>query len=408
MRTKKIHSLVFAAGLAVVMTGITISSCTKDDNTDPIPDAEIPAGTMLSKKLSTVPSIDGNIDAMWANIPILSTSTTVPNLDASFARPGCNVFAGYEGKKNNVKIRSVYDADKIYFLVEWDDPTESKDRNSWYFDAATKRWKQESTHACSNGTAQNPYYEDKFSFMWNINIANTSWDKTSCYTTCHTGLAAPFTDAVKHYTTNPNDKADVWHWKYVRTNEDYQLDDQYWGYADPANPGGNAGRYTDAKTSGGYADNKQTLKLSDDTSISVTVPKYVIPGKSNYYWLSKAEIDGGTAKLVTAVNSNGVLSYNGGTIDPVSDNGYIKGTGAKRMPSIYYQGPFVGGRGDVSAYGRHTGTGWVLEISRKLNTGDDKDVQFDVKNDYVFGIGLFENAGIAHGIKANLKLKFEQ
>lgn len=78
------------------------------------------------------------------------------------------------------------------------------------------------------------------------------------------------------------------------------------------------------------------------------------------------------------------------------------------MASIYYQGPFVGGKGDVSAYGRYTGNGWVLEISRKLNTGDDRDVQFDAKSDYVFGIGVFENAGIAHVIKSNLKLKFEQ
>jgi len=50
----------------------------------------------------------------------------------------------------------------------------------------------------------------------------------------------------------------------------------------------------------------------------------------------------------------------------------------------------------------------VLEFKRKLNTGNSDDVVFDPTIVYPFGVAIFDNAAIAHGIKPYLNLKFEQ
>ena len=56
----------------------------------------------------------------------------------------------------------------------------------------------------------------------------------------------------------------------------------------------------------------------------------------------------------------------------------------------------------------HTGTGWVAEFTRKLNTNDPWDVVFDPAAELPFGLAIFDNAAIAHAIKPNLNMKFEQ
>jgi len=55
----------------------------------------------------------------------------------------------------------------------------------------------------------------------------------------------------------------------------------------------------------------------------------------------------------------------------------------------------------------YTGTCWVAEVKRKLNTGDPWDVVFDPATELDFGFALFNNAAIAHGIKPGLIMKWE-
>ena len=116
--------------------------------------------------------------------------------------------------------------------------------------------------------------------------------------------------------------------------------------------------------------------------------------------------DGGEAKLITAVDANGVLTYSGGTIDPAS-GGFEHATGNKRVPSVTTR-DFTLGRADVTIKAIHTGTGWVCELKRKLNTGDVDDAVFDLASEYPFGFAIFDNAAIAHSIKTDLNMKFAQ
>ena len=141
------------------------------------------------------------------------------------------------------------------------------------------------------------------------------------------------------------------------------------------------------------------------TSTEVSVPKYVVPGGTNYYWIPEADL-GTTAKEVTAVDADGILTYSGGTIDPTGDAGYNQASGNKRFPSILTR-DFLGARGDIEVKAVFTGTGWVCELKRALNTGDVDDVVFDPSAELPFGFAIFDNAAIAHAIKPGLTMTFE-
>lgn len=415
---------LFLMSLLAAVVVILFVSCSKDDNT--------PTGPVTSQselgalKVSTAPTLDGTIDEGWSKADVLATTLVVP-LPGSTYTPltSGNYFMSYVGASYNFKLRSMYDADNIYFLAEWDDPKKDLNRDPWYFNPTTKLWAQESrfpTYDLNRVFQRGAFYEDKFAMLWNINESMPEFNTSGCYASCHTGLdiATHFNAPALHYTNSATQFIDMWHWKAVRTGlyQDGtgtgvlkgQVDDQYQDNAEFGQSGGTAegGRKSDSKTSGGYSDNKQTLTITG-TSTSVTVPKYVIPGKTYYYAILQSEIAGGTAKLVTAVDANGVLTYNGGTIDPNTDVQYQRagtGTGSKVIPSVTIS-PIVGDRGDIEMAAVHTGSGWIMEFKRKLNTGSTRDVQFDPTKSYVFGVGIFDNSALAHAIHAKATLKFK-
>jgi hypothetical protein len=73
-------------------------------------------------------------------------------------------------------------------------------------------------------------------------------------------------------------------------------------------------------------------------------------------------------------------------------------------------GPFTGSRGDVSANGYYTGSGWRLLLKRAIRTSDTKyDVDFTGLKDQPFGIGvMFNGADNQHGIANGLTLTFQK
>ena len=155
----------------------------------------------------------------------------------------------------------------------------------------------------------------------------------------------------------------------------------------------------------------QDVSTAVEVSVDVSVPLYFIPGETDYFWITKAQIDDGTAKLITEVATDGTLTYEieaGGatdTIDP-TDAGFVAATGNKRIPSVWVEN-FTGSRADISVSANHTGTGWVVEFSRELDTGNPDDVVFVNTEDFPFGLAIFNNAAIAHEIKVGLLMKWE-
>lgn len=377
------------------------ASCTKDDQVLDTPQVINNSTDLVAVKVSTAPTIDGVVDDMWKNQPELQFSTAVPEVTG-------DVFRGYTGNVIPwVKMKAAYDASNVYFLVQWADPTKSLKRSPWYFNPTTKRWAQElGTFDFTTSPYRPPFYEDKIAFLWNIDNSVSGWNNGTCYKSCHTGLPAADLSS-RHYTNFATEKIDMWHWKSVRggVNGANQIHDQYQDNTYPngrkADPGVDI-----------YQNNAQTLNQPGVGNVSV--PKYVIPGRTDYGWIMNAEVTAGTAKLVTAVDANGVLTLSdASTIDPNVGTDYQRvgnDVGPKAIPGVTLNDSYGGSMGDILCKTVYTsGTGWTMEFKRALKTSDTVyDIDFTSLQDQYFGFAVFENAQIAHSIKTNLVLKFQK
>lgn len=386
----------------VLLIGYVVS-CTKGDQVLDTPQV-INSGTdLVAVKVTTAPVLDGVVEAAWDNSPTLEFSTSVPEVTG-------DVFRGYTGNIIPwVKMKSAYDANNIYFLVQWADPTQSLKRSPWYFNPITKRWAQESgTFDFTTSPYRPPFYEDKMAFLWNINNSVSGWNSGTCYKSCHTGLPAADASS-RHYTNYPSEKIDMWHWKSVRggVNAANQIHDQYQNNAYPN------GRKSDAGVDV-YQNNAQSLVITGSApAVSVSVPKYIIPTRTDYGWIMNSEVAAGTAKLVTAVDANGVLTLSdASTIDPNVGTDYQRvgsGVGPKAVPGLTLNDSYTGSMGDIPCKAVYNSGSWTMEFKRALKTTDTEyDVDFSSLADQYFGFAIFENAQIAHSIKANLVLKFKK
>ncbi|MFY9463563.1 MAG: ethylbenzene dehydrogenase-related protein [Sediminibacterium sp.] len=427
-----------------VSFSLLFAYCTKNAQVvAPVPSAN--SNELLSYKTSTVPTIDGTIDAIWDNATKVNLTATVPD-------PGSNLFTGYIGETYTGTLRSMYDGQYIYFLAEIRDNDKSIKSAPWYFNPTTKLWAKEGTSKSfdANGVMTRiGFGEDKFSMLWNVNNSTAKFATQTCYASCH--VFGPYLDYSKtpaamspgtggnHYTNGVNEKIDMW-WLHPNRGLAFgNMDDNYQDWAGgptyTAVTGGNGnGRhfddlvldgtksatwpfrpaYTADATQGSIA-NTQNLKL-DGTGTTVAVPKWIIPGSAADFIKAADTLAGGTAKLVTAVSSTGVLTYNGGTIDPTVGTEYQRlGTsataeiGAKCFPGNIVA-PVLRGRADIGMSAVYTGSGWIYEYKRLLKTTDvlNQDVDFSSLNDQPFGVAFWNRCNNQHGIHPGLLLRFQK
>lgn len=420
-------------------------SCTKDDQLLDVPVA-VNGNELISTPITTAPTIDGTIDAMWDNAAKLRVSSVVPD-------PGNNLFSGYIGQPYPITIRSMYDNQYIYFLAEIPDKDKSLRSAPWYFNPTTQRWAQEPTARtfdASGVMTREGFGEDKMAFLWNIDNSTAKFASQTCYASCH--VFTPYIDysvtppapksnasSGNHYTNGVNEKIDMW-WAHPNRGLSFgYIDDNYQDWAGgPAvtnlvGGSGNGRHFDDLVVSGasttwpnaptytsdatqGSINNRQSLKL-DGTGATVTVPLWILPNASNYDFIKAADtLAGGTAVKITGVSSAGVLTYAGGSIDPTVGTDYQRigdpvtgGVGAKCFPGVIVA-PVLRGRADISCTAVHTGTGWIYEFKRLLKTGDvlKQDIDFSSLADQPFGVAVWDRSNYQHGIKPNLVLKFKK
>lgn len=423
-----------------------IVSCTKNDQV--LEPSTTPAtNQLISIKTITPPTIDGIIDPVWENATKLNTITQVPD-------PGNGLFAGYIGTQYPVSLRSMYDGTNIYFLAEYSDADKSVQVSPWYFNPTTKRWAQEPsarTYDVNGVLTRDGWGEDKLAFLWNIDNSTAKFAAQTCYASCH--IFTPYLDPTttpatmkanqsgNHYTNGANEKIDMWWLKIGRDPIFNQMSDEYQDWAGGPSfsslVGGNAnGRHQDdqmvtgvASTTypygptytanvGGTSNNTQKLDITGTSpAVNVSVPKYIIPGKTDYYYILKSEVDNGTAVQVTAVDTNGVLTLKDGSkIDPNIGTDFQRigdavygGDGPKIIPS-YISSPLTNGRADITCQAVYTGSGWVIEWKRLLKTPGTlkQDVDFSSLQDQPFGMAIWNKSNYQHGIKPNLVLKFQK
>jgi hypothetical protein len=419
-------------------------SCTKKDQVI-LNNTPVSTTTLVSVKTATPPTIDGAVDAIWSSAPKLDIVPTVPY-------PGNGLFTGYNGQTYPVTLRSMYDSQYIYFLAEWKDADKSVYVATWYFDPILQRWAQEPTSKKfdTNGeVTRDGFGEDKFAMLFNIDNSTPLFATQTCYASCH--IFTPYTNysvtpAVEvsnagegnHYTNGASEKIDMW-WAHLSRDLIFnQMDDDYQDWA--GGPGvtaldggsGNGRHVDDLVVSGvsttwpyaptyttavpqGALNNKQSLKL-DGTGSKVSVPMWIVPNATNYYYVLASDTLNGKAAKITGVSSTGVLTYNGGSIDPNTDAAYQRtgdpvygGDGPKCFPS-YIASPLIGGRADITAGAVYTGSGWIVEYKRLLKTTDvlKQDVDFSSLQDQPFGFALWNKSNNQHGIQPYLLLTFKK
>lgn len=418
MKTIKLSLLV------AIFTLIAFVRCTHDDApVAPIvvedPGVGESPDELLVKKFSTAPNFDGDIDEVWNEArPLKNTATVLAAGDRVIPLNGSSngdasleptdLMDPYTGEKYKFSLRAGHDGEYIYFLMEWEDDTDSKDRESWFFDPINQKWQGENKYA---NHKNDKFYEDKFSFMFPIKQNGAypeGWEAGTCTVTCHQGLAdpQPGEKTTRHYMANDGELTDFWHWKRVRNVLSQSVDDGFVQYEEDEGMASANGRKTDEGTKM-YATNSFT-----DETTSLKGPKYVIPNAEYTYWITQDEIDNGTAKAVTGVAADGVLTLDdGSTIDPNDDLvAYSQGFGSKRFPSVYINPAGAGTtfRTDTQVRAKHIGSGWQVEIKRKLDTGDPTDAIWAIGDEIPFSLAIFNNAAIGHAQSAFLTMKIEE
>lgn len=411
--------------LALLVIGTLLVNCTHDDApvyspVDPGgPDIGESVDTLLVKRFSTAPNFDGDVDDVWSEArPLVNRATVTPAGDRIITLNGSSNFDvsleptdlmdPYTGESYKYSLRGGHDGEYLYLLFEWEDDTDSQDRQSWFFNSETSKWQQENKYA---NHKNDKYYEDKFGFMFPIGNPE-GFAGGTCTVTCHGNLELTGIDeedagnkVTRHYMKNVGELTDFWHWKRDRHVLAEACDDGFIQYEDDEGFATANGRKNDE----GVSPYSTGMKFTDETT-NLSGPKYVIPNRENYYWITQTEIDNGTAKAVTAVAVDGTLTYNGGVINPNGDPAYSQGFGNKRMPSVIVNPGGQGNdqRSEVQVRAKHIGSGWQLEIRRKLNTGDPTDVVFGFGDEIPFGLAIFNNAAIAHGQSNFLTMRIEE
>lgn len=257
--------------------------------------------------------------------------------------------ANFRSGQTDLTLRALHDGENLFIQAQWDDPSENYDY--WPWQKRADGWEYLQT----SKKDETVMYEDKFSMAFPI---KPSWhyEQVGCALYCHVDGAYGW-----GYKGGQPD-IDVWHWKAARTGSTGQVDDKYWSAVDLAAK--HIGRMSDAKDGGGYVkniseDGAQPLYLPDDW-------KNVFQG---------------------AIPKSHAVEY-----DPERDKDIPVGT---RLPGVVSEA-FQGDRGDVSCQSVYSNQQWTLYIRRKLDTGNEHDVQFVPGEAYAFGCAAFDHTGKRH------------
>ncbi len=274
------------------------------------------------------------------------------------------VSGGANNGETTVVLKSVYTDDTVYFLVTWEDPTESFLREPWEMqkDGSWAQLKDPDDKGGDNKL----WYEDKLAFIWPIDNSIPGFETAGCFTVCHAGEDSDVKPFGNKYTAEEGQMGDIWHWKSVRNLN--QVHDQYLDSTRYSKDTPDAGRHGDPKDSGGYVDNK-----NEDGTLPAFMPAgddFPKDGSPGYI------LDSEKVPFDPAVFQAG-----------------------DRLPGIV-KAEFVGDAGDIAAGWKWEDGAWTLEFGRKLVTESEYDVQFDdLTATYYFGVAAFDNAQVRHAFE---------
>lgn len=246
-----------------------------------------------------------------------------------------------EGKVIEIKTKSVYTKDKVFFRFEWPDKDKSMNKNRWRFSGG--QWTK------IKGD------EDRLGLVFEINRIDKFATK-GCAVLCHNESK---NEKEWYYAVSRSkERADMWHWKAVRSNPVGYTEDGYVTTNPSKKP--EEGRKRDAGNDTKAKSNRTTDKsmpaYMQDPSKPASVPDSLLVSQ--------------------AVEIKDYSIFNEGDEIP----GYMLYT--------EWKGSFA----DVIAQGVWQDGKWTVMMERKLETGYDDDLQFNTRKKYPFGLAVFDNA----------------
>jgi Ethylbenzene dehydrogenase/Prokaryotic cytochrome b561 len=277
-----------------------------------------------------------------------------------------------------VYIQAVHDGNKAYFLFRWKDATRSQKHIP--LQKTAEGWKLLQKNYYSND--ENDYYEDKFAVM----IARSP---IAGGNTVHLG-AKPFADkpgpsnGLGLHASLDGSLVDMWHWKSVRSGALNQFDDNYFGPLMDVSTGRYTGGYTqDPKTKGGFDQNFTKIPNSPFVQL-----KYLPKNLAHQQALM------GSFNLDTEASDFGQYAMALTDVQPYSAEADAAIAVGTVIPSVVYDIPFEGDRGDVSAHAEWKDGWWTLEASRLLDTGSKFD-QPIADGNYMW-VSVFDHSQVRH------------
>ncbi len=361
--------------------------------------ANFPPLVLTASKVDQLPKIDGKADdPEWKSAPQL--------------------------KLGVLTMKAVYTDEDIAFLMSWTHRMPKiNSQNNWIFDAKTGNW------IASDG-ARPQWFVMAFNMTGDV-------DTEGCYAFCHedppgsgiyhhqTGGESEYVDAwiimAKHgYGKENHDSGWLLGVDGVSQDGDVVIDTRstidsnmivagdvtFFGYAEdsvidsPADPKyGLRNSPRDQFCKKCHED--KNLDPKDPVSVDYThgdlgepgyianwnesysAPVYMQTEPENYadaMVLTQAEVDSGAAVRVDGLSNDQIAEYWAN---------YEKVNGV--VPQLVLQKP-TGSIGDVYVAANWKDGKWTVELTRKLNTNTDDDVQFtDLNRDYPFGMSLWDH-----------------
>ena len=251
------------------------------------------------------------------------------------------------GANGTVTARALYTDDRLFFLFKWKDPTQSVTKQSWMFNGP--QW----VHLKGN--------EDRLALLFEITRIN-KFATRGCAITCHSPADVPRKDW-KLATKTDDEKGDLWHWKAARSAPYDYADDAWLTVA--GNPTGSYRETGRRKDVGAGGDIK-------NETLDGTRPLY----------LQNSAIKPSAPGFLLAEEAVKIMDYS------IFKTGDIIPYRLPVKPS--------GSRFDVKAISRYADGGWMVMLSRKLNTGHEDDVVFNPKKRYSFALAVFDDSGSEH------------
>jgi len=263
----------------------------------------------------------------------------------------------FEGKDIELKTKSVYTKDEIFFRFEWPDKDKSMQKNAWKFNGG--KWSKIKAN------------EDRMGLVFEINRIDKFATK-GCAVLCHNESK---NEKDWYYAvSSAKEKADMWHWKSVRSNPVGYAEDGYVAFNATKEP--EKGRKRDAgsgtKAKSNRTKDKSRPAYMQDPSKTVSIP--------------------GTLLVAQAAE--------------IKDNSKFKE--GDELPGYMLYPEWKDSFADVKTKGVWQNGKWTVMMSRKLNTGYDDDTQFNTRKKYPFSLAVFDNSGEHDSYNAEpLKLQFK-